>query len=48
MVDKSLVFMSKKSPKRQNEGEKKKFFSGKFPIKENCQKLPFGGGVGVG
>lgn len=40
--------MSKKSPKRQHEGEKKKFFFGKFPFKENCQKLPFGGGRGGG
>jgi hypothetical protein len=42
--------MSKKSPKRQHEGKKKQKNYGKFPFKENCQKLPFdeGGGGGGG
>ncbi len=41
--------MSKKSPKRQHEGKKSKKINGKFPFKENCQKLPFdeGGERGI-
>ncbi len=38
--------MSKKSPKRQHEGKKKQKNYGKFPFKENCQKLPFDEGGG--